>query len=80
MGHLQGLLYPEEGGDGADDHGGHIDDQLELTEFQDIVVDGTAIPDGVLNGFEIVVQNDDFARLLGGLRPAAHGKAHIGPL
>ena len=80
MGDFQGLLHAEEGSDSADHHGGHIDDQLEPAEFQDIVVNGPAVPDGVLDGLEVVVQDDDLAGLLGGLGAAAHGEAHIRPL
>ena len=80
MGHLQRLVHPEEGGDGADHHSGEIDGQLELAEFQNVVIDGAAIPDGVPDGLEVVVQDDDLPRLFGRLGAAAHGKTHVGPL
>ena len=77
MGYLQRLLHPEERSNGADHHSRHIDDQLEPAELQDVVVNGPAVPDGILDGPEIVVQNHDLSRFLGRLRTAAHGKAHI---
>ena len=80
MGNLQGLLHSEERSYGAHDHGRHVDDQLEFTEFQDVMIDGPAVPDRILDGSEIIIQNDDLACFLGCLRTAAHGKAHIRPL
>ena len=38
------------------------------------------IASAILDGFELVIQDDDFARFFGRLCPAAHGKAHVSPL
>ncbi len=74
---FQRLLYAEERSNGTHHYSRHVDHQLELTEFQDVVIDGSAIPDRILDGFEIVIQNHNLSRFLGCLCTASHGKAHI---
>ena len=80
MCNLQRFFHSEEWCDRTDNDCCYVDNQLEFTEFQDIVVNRTSIPDRILDGFEVIIQNNDFSGFFGCFRTASHGKSDIGSL
>ena len=62
----------------TDDNGGDIDDKLKTAKLQDVVVDRASIEDRILDRAEIIVEDDDVARIPCCLRAAPHRKADIG--
>ena len=61
----------------TDDDGGDVDDELKTAELQDVVVDRASIEDRILDRAEIIVEDDDVARITCCLRAAPHRKADI---
>ena len=70
----------DKGSQKGDAHGAEVHGQLESEEFPNALENGPAIADGLGDGSEIVIQNDDITGFPRHLRAAAHGKAHVGQL
>ena len=77
---LQRLLNAEERTERTHDDRCHVNDELELAELKNIVIDRTSVPDRVLDGLEVIVEDNDLARFLGSLCTAAHRETDVSPL
>ena len=77
MRNLQWFFHSKEWSDRTDNYCRYIDDKLEFTEFQDVMVDGSSIEDGIFDGFKIIIQNNDLTGFLGSLGTTSHGKTNI---
>ena len=77
MCYLQGFFDTEERSESGYQYSCNVDHQLELTEFKDIVVDGSAVEDSILDGLEVIIEDNDLACFLGSFGTAAHSKADI---
>ena len=73
----QGVGDAEDGGQHVDGHGGHVDGELIDDELANVVIDGAAVENSLADSGEIVVHDDNVARLFGHLGATAHGEAHI---
>ena len=60
------------------DDSGHVDGDLELKELYDGRVHVPAPLDCLHDGVEVVVHEDDVARLPGDARSASHGETDVG--
>ena len=77
MCYFQWFIHTEKRCDRTDHNGCHVDHQLEFTEFQDVMVDGSSIEDGIFDGFKIIIQNNDLTCFFCCFCSASHGKTNI---
>ena len=55
MRNLQWFFHSKEWSDRTDNYCRYIDDKLEFTEFQNIMVNRSSIPDRILDRFKVVI-------------------------
>ena len=77
MSNFQWLIHAKERCQRTDNYRCDIDHKLELTELQDIVINRSSIEDCILNGFKVIIQNNDLTGFLGSLGTTSHGKTNI---